>query len=190
MGVGGAAFDVTFETPTATFAVEYGERVTPDVQAYANISYTHDLMSDRMRQYLLDAGATLTALDGVNWEFIGRDRGLSFTAGGKFLMPVNLRIRPYVGGGLGILNLRRRITEDHLGDVSESFYDLSGGLYDGVISAGSVSANKPLAEVLLGVGGAFGQTYIDVGYRYRKAFNTFEPIEFGQLTFGIGVAWF
>ena len=187
-GIGGAAFSVEFEEPTAMFAVEYGERVHTDVQAYANLSYVTDLMSERMQQNLVLAGETLTVLDGILWEFEGRDRGMAFTVGGKFLMPITARFRPYVGGGLGILNLKRRISERDLGDVTDGFYGLTG-LNDGVMDAGATSATKPLAEILVGFGGAAGRTYVDIAYRYRRAFHSFEPIEFGQLTFGVGVAW-
>ena len=189
-GTGGAAFNLDFEDPSFTFAAEYGERVLHrDVQAYANFSYVDNLMSQRMRDNLVLAGEDLTALTGVPWQFSGHDRGLAFTIGGKFLFPADLKFRPYVGGGFGILNLRRYVTERDLGDVSETFYDLTG-LNDGVMDAGAVSANKPLAEILIGAGGAFGRTYIDVAYRYRKAFHSFEPIAFSQITFGIGYAWY
>ena len=185
---GGAAFDVKFDDPTATFAVEWGERLHHDVQAYANLGYVSNLMSDRMEDNLVLAGDTLTAIDGVLWEFKGRDRGIAFTVGGKWLAPIKSRMRPYIGGGFGLLNLQREITERDLGDVSEGFFLLTG-LNDGVFDAGDTSTTKPLGEILIGVSGAIGRAYLDVGYRYRKAFNSFEPIEFGQVTVGVGVAW-
>ena len=188
-GIGGATFNVDFEDPAFMFAAEYGERLHRDVQAYANFSYIDNLMSTRMRDNLVLAGDQLTASTGVPWEFTGHDRGMAFVIGGKFLMPADLKFRPYVGGGFGILNLRRYVTERDLGDVSESFYDLTG-LNDGVMDAGAISANKAMAEILIGAGGAFGRTYIDVAYRYRKAFHSFEPIEFSQITFGVGYAWY
>ena len=55
--------------------------------------------------------------------FAGRDRGLAFTMGGKFLIPADMKFRPYVGRrASGVLNLKRRITERDFGDVSETFY--------------------------------------------------------------------
>jgi hypothetical protein len=194
-GLGGAAFDLEFEQPSFTFAVEYGERLHRDVQAYANLSYIENLMSDRMDANLVAAGATLTALDGVLWEFAGRDRGLAFTVGGKFLMPINSRLRPYVGAGFGLLNLKRRITERDLGDVTDEYFLLgdlgvpSENLNDGRMRFGESAVTKPLGEVMLGVGGALGRAYVDVAYRYRHGFHSFEPVKFSQVTFGIGAAW-
>jgi hypothetical protein len=188
-GLGGATINLDFDHPAFMFAAEYGERLHRDVQAYANFSYMDNLMSQRMRDNLVLAGDDLTASTGVPWEFRGHDRGMAFVIGGKFLLPADLAFRPYVGGGFGILNLRRHITERDLGDVSEGFYELTV-LNDGVMDAGAISANKPLTEILIGAGGAFGRTYIDVAYRYRKAFHSFEPIAFSQVTFGIGYAWF
>jgi hypothetical protein len=185
---GGAAFDTNFEHPATSVAVEYGERLHRDVQAYAMFSYVENLMSTRMRSNLTEAGITFTQATGVPWEFRGRDRGLALTVGGKFLMPIAASFRPYVGGGLGVLNLRRRISERDLGDVSESFVLLTG-LNDGVIDADRVSATKPLGEVVLGAGGAAGRAYFDIAYRYRKAFHSFEQIHFSQVTAGVGLAF-
>jgi hypothetical protein len=186
--LGGAALNMDFKNPASVFAVEYGERVHHDVIAYANFNYVHNLMSTRMRDNLVVAGDDLTALTGVPWEFVGRDRGLAFSMGGKFLIPADMQFRPYVGGGLGILNLKRRIIERDFGDVSETFFEMTG-LNDGVIDAGTTSTTKPLAEVMLGVSGATGRTYLDFAYRYRRAFNSFERIQFSQITFGVGVAF-
>jgi hypothetical protein len=186
--LGGAAVNMDFERPAAAFAVEYGERVHQDVLAYANFGYVHDLMSARMQNNLDLASDALSAATGLPWEFTGRDRGLAFTMGGKFLIPADMKFRPYVGGGLGVLNLKRRITERDLGDYTELFYPTTG-LNDAVIDGGLTSTTKPLAEVMLGVSGAMGRTYIDVAYRYRRAFNSYEPIEFSQVTLGVGVTF-
>jgi hypothetical protein len=185
---GGAAVNINFEHPAATVGAEYGERIHRDVYAYAMLNYVDNVMSDRARNNLVLAGDALTAVTGVPWEFNGRDRGLAFTMGGKFMMPANMRVRPYVGAGFGIVNLKRRINERDLGDVTDEFYDLTL-LTDGVIDAGSTSITKPMAEVLLGIGGAMGRTYLDVAYRYRRGFHSFDEIEFSQLTMGVGVAW-
>ena len=163
-----------FENPSSAFAAEYGERVHRDVQAYANYSYVDNLMSSRMRNNLEVAGADLTAQTGSLWQFEGRDRGLAFTMGGKFLIPGDMKFRPYVGGGLGVLNLKRRITEQQRGDVSEAFYALTG-VNDGVIDAGETSVTKPLGEVVLGIGGAFGRTYVDVEYSTATCFTRPSP---------------
>ena len=179
--VGGAAFNLDFEHPTPTIAIEYGERVHHDVQAYANFSFVNNVMSDTMRQHLVTAGEMF---DDV---FSGRDRALTFSMGAKYLLPSDMKFRPYVGGGLGIINLKRRITEAEFGDVSDFFYALTG-LNDGVMNAGDTSVNKPLGEILVGVNGVSGKAFVDISYRYRRAFNPV-TVEFSQVTFAVGMAW-
>jgi hypothetical protein len=188
IGLGGVAFNTDFERPATALAVEYGERVHQDVLAYATLNYVANLMSERMRSNLVVAGRDLTQVSGVPWEFRGGDRGLAFSVGGKFLMPIASAYRPYFGAGFGALNLKRRIIERDLGDVSEDFFLLTG-LNDGVIDAGQTAVTRPLAELLVGVSGATGRTYVDIAYRYRKAFNSFEPIAFSQVTVGLGVGF-
>jgi hypothetical protein len=181
IGLGGASVNLDFEHPSTTLAIEYGERLHDDVQAYANVGFVSNLMSDVMRDHLVTAG------DLIGGEYTGRDRGLTFSLGGRFLWPSDMRFRPYVGGGFGLLNLKRRISERQFGDVSEFFYEATG-LNDGVIDASRTSVTKPLGEVMLGAAGTFGRTYVDVAYRYRHAFHA-QPVKFSQVTFGIGVAF-
>jgi hypothetical protein len=146
-------------------------------------------MSDQMRQNLVAAGEILTAGTGQLWEFRGHDRGLAFTAGAKYLFPTRSTLRPYVGGGFGVLNLDRTIRERDLGDVTGEFFLLTSLPGDGIIAATETYTTDPLAEAIVGVSGAFGRTFLDVSYRYRWGFHEYGPIEFSQLTVGVGVAW-
>src|SRR4029453_10142642 len=103
------------------------------------------------------------------------------------LLPSDMKFRPYVGGGLGIINLKRRITQSTFGDVSEFFYALTG-LNDGAINAGDPSINKPLGEILVGVNGVSGKAFVDISYRYRRGVKPV-TVEFSQVTFAVGMAW-
>ena len=80
---------------------EYGERVHRDVMAYANFTTCDNLMSSRMRDNLVVAGDDLTAQTGMPWQFAGRDRGLAFTMGGKFLIPADMSSVPMSAAGSG-----------------------------------------------------------------------------------------
>ena len=42
-------------------------------------------------------------------------------------------------------------------------------------------STKPLGEVVLGIGGAFGRTYVDVEYEYRYMFHSSEPVSSRRL---------
>jgi opacity protein-like surface antigen len=182
-GTGGAAFNHDFNNATASVAIEYGERISHNVSAYANLSYIENVMSDKMHQNLGDAGSMLSQ------QFTGHDRGLTFTMGGRYLMPTARRVRPYVGGGLGLANLKRTINEATFGDVSETFFFMTG-LNDGVIDAGKSSTTRPLGEVIAGVSAAFqNRAYVDVKYRYGHVFQTLENVDFSQVSFGVGVTF-
>ena len=183
VGIGGAAFNQDFKNGTTTVAMEYGERVSADVMAYANFSFIENMMSEQMRNNLVNASAAL------GQQFSGRDRGMAFTMGAKYLLPTARRFRPYFGGGFGLVNLKRSITEQSFGDVSESFFFMTG-LNDGVIDAGQNATTRPLGEVLVGVAAALkNRTYIDAKYRYGRVFNTVENVDFSQVSFGIGVTF-
>jgi opacity protein-like surface antigen len=171
---------------SAILGVEYGDRVGDHVTAFANLTYFNDLMTDRMRSNLVRASAMLAASTGSTWTLQGRDQGLAFSVGAKVAAALGSNVRPYVGAGVGAVNLRRKITEPAYGDVTESFVKVFG-LSDGNIANTSVSVTRPLAEALAGVNFVAGRTYVDFAYRYRQAFNLVEPIHFSQLSAGIGV---
>ena len=174
-GIGGAALTHEFGDVAPAFAVEYGERVHRDVYAYANLRYINDLMSEQMKSSL-DAASDLTGLN-----VSGRDRGLTFTLGAKYMFPPKWRFRPYVGGGAGAINLKRYIADQTFGDLI---------VYDGILDPGDRSATFPMGEAIIGFSGsASNRTYVDVSYRHGWAFNTPQSLEFGQLTFGVGVSF-
>jgi hypothetical protein len=180
--VGGAVLD---SETVATFAVEYGERISRHVQAYANLSYVDNVMTDTMRDNLVLAADALTTVSGSTYTFSGRDRGLAFTAGGKLVVP-GRTFRPYAGAGIGGIQLRRTIHEASLGDVTTSFVTETG-LSDGVLNVGDDTTSKPLGEIVAGVGINARKGYIDIGYRFRKVFHTSTPIDFSQLGVGFGI---
>jgi hypothetical protein len=175
---------VEFEPPTRpVFSVEYGENLNRDVQAYATFSYIENLMKRGLQDDLTATADLVTRLTGDRVEFIGRDRGLVFAAGAKYLIPASEAVRPYVGGGAGVLNIRRTIREPRLGDVTKA---ILGDFGLGEIEYTGVSLTRPMLEAALGVGVVAGQTYIDVGYRYRRAFHIGEQFDFSQFSAGIG----
>jgi outer membrane protein W len=169
-----------------TVAGEYGESVTRNSQAYANFSYFDNVMTDQMRNNLVAASSYIEQITGVRRSFSGRDRGLALTVGGKYV--VGSTVRPYVGAGLGGMQIRRTISEATLGDVSQAFAQ-QASLGDGVISAGATKEMKPLAEVVTGLGFVTRKAYVDIGYRYRRAFHSATTVEFSQVSVGIGAKW-
>jgi hypothetical protein len=183
IGVGGAAFNQDFDNPTTVVGGEFGERLHRDVYAYVGLTYLDNLMSQQMRDYLDQASGSLGA------SFTGRDRGLAFTLGAKFMLPTSARLRPYFGGGFGLLNLERTISDPLLGDVTRIFPAISG-LNDGVVPSGENATTNPLGELIVGFGGAFNRRgYFDIKYRYGHAFQSSVNVDFSQISAAIGVTF-
>ena len=173
-----------FLPPTEpVFSLEYGDDIHRDVQAYATFSYFENLMSRSMRDDLAATAAILTSLTGTPWEFQGRDRGLALVAGAKYLVPVSKAVRPYVGGGAGAFSLKRTIREPQLGDVTAA---VLGDFGLGDVALVKTGVTRPMVEGGFGVEILAGPTYIDVGYRYRRAFRLSEQFDLSQLSVGIG----
>lgn len=180
---GGSSFNQDFDNPSAVFGGEYGDRVHRDVFAYVSLMWIENLMSQQMRDNLVTGGEILGE------EVRGRDRGMAFTVGATYALPVNRRLRPFFGGGFGFVNLRRDISTASLGDITRLFPEMTG-LNDGVVEPGAESANKPLGELMVGYGGAFGKNgYFDVKYRYGRVFDSMENIDFSQVAASIGFSW-
>jgi opacity protein-like surface antigen len=184
--VSGSAGVASTGSNTPTFAVEYGEKVTRNSQAYANLSYFDNVMTDQMQDNLTAAAASIKSITGLTRSFSGRDRGLAFTAGGKY--QPGTRVRPYIGAGGGGFHVERTITESSLGDVSLAFAQETP-FGDGLVPAGSTSATMPLAEAVAGIGFVTRNMYIDVGYRYRHVFHTMTDLDLSQVAVGIGAKW-
>jgi opacity protein-like surface antigen len=167
--VGGGA---SISTPqnALTLNAEVAENVTPNLQAYMSAGYYDNVMSQAARNQLAQVGATLTAVTGSTWVFEGRDRARSFTVGGKFLVPTGTAFRPYIGAGVGAINFRRTIREQSRGNITNA-YLAQFGAADGIVDPSQTNTTKPMTEIAAGVGAAIQRAYIDIGYRYRKAYH-------------------
>jgi opacity protein-like surface antigen len=166
------------------FGVEIAENLARHAQAYVNFSYFDNLMDDSLRNALDARAASLTTLTGDPWSFSGRDRGMSLVAGGKYVFGGGI-VRPYVGGGAGVINLKREVVEARLGDVTQAvFNDYHLGEAD--LSLSTLGVTTSLVEGTVGVGIGSGHTHFDIGYRYRSAFGLTNKLDFSTVTAGIG----
>jgi len=170
----------------ALFGAEVGENLTSHVQAYANFTYFDNLITDSAQSYLANLSATLTRLTASSWNLTGNDRGLAFSGGAKYLMLPGSAIRPYVGAGPGLINIRRTIYETDLGEISNEVLAVFGAP-DGGINPEKEGSFKPMVEFAAGAGIAAGRTYVDVGYRFNKIYKTAEPLSFSQFKVGVGM---
>ena len=185
--IGGGGASIGTPQTAITLSAEIAENVRPDVQVYMSAGYYDNLMSQTARNELAALGASLTSVTGTPWQFAGRDRGRSFTVGAKFLVPTATPARPYFGAGFGALNLRRTIREQNRGNVTDAFLAYYGS-GDGVIDITQSNTTKPMGELAAGIGAAIGRAYVDLGYRYRKAFHTAnQTFDVSQVGVALGV---
>jgi hypothetical protein len=181
--VAGASFG---DQQTPLFGAEIGENINRHVQAYASFTYFDDLITDTAQAYLTDLSATLTTLTATQWSLTGYDRGLAFSGGAKYVMASGSVVRPYVGAGPGLINIRRSIYEPDLGEVSDEVLAVFGAP-DGAIDPAKEGSFKPMLEFVAGAGFYAGRTYVDVGYRFNKIYRTSEPLSFSQFKVGVGM---
>jgi hypothetical protein len=92
------------------------------VQVYISAAFTTDIMSQAAKDEIALVGDALEAITLQPWSLEGRDRARSFTVGGKFLVPTGSPVRPYIGGGLGVLNIHRFIRGSIPGNITDGLW--------------------------------------------------------------------
>jgi hypothetical protein len=167
--------------------VEVGQRIGRHGQGYFGVSYLDNLMRQSLTDDLDATASRLATLTGDSWAFTGKDRGVSVIGGGKYLFGGGT-IRPYVGGGAGLINLKRTVTDVRMGDVTRAVFN-DFDLGDAELSLATESVIKPLVEGAFGVEMGSGRVHFDVGLRYRQAFGLAEALNFTQIGVGFGYRW-
>lgn len=180
--VAGTTFGTQTQT-VATFAGEYGDDVHPRVQAHVTISYFDNLLTQDLETELSQLSAGLTTVSGTSWSLQGRDRAVTMVLGGRYLIATQGTFRPYVGGGGGVINLKRSISDARAGIVTADVLEEFGV---GEFSLIGRSVTRPLLEAAVGVGVYRGPVYVDIGYRFNRAFHLTEPLDFSRVAVGIG----
>ena len=182
--IAGGGSTINAPQNSLTISAEIAENVTRPLQVYMGAAFYDNVMSQAARDQLAQAGTVLTALTGNQWVFEGRDRARSFTVGTRYLFATSSSVQPYVGGGLGAINFRRTVHELTRGNITEA-YLAQFGSPDGVVDSTQTNTTRPMTEVAVGVAMAVKKAYVDVGYRWRKAYHTLnDSFEIS----GVGVA--
>ena len=117
----------------------------------------------------------------------GYDRGLAFGGGAKYLFSTpGSSVRPYVGAGPGLMNIRRTIYETNRGEISNEVLAVFGAP-DGNVNPEKEGSFKPTVQFMAGAGFAAGRTYVDIGYRFNRVYKTAESLSFSAFKVGVGM---
>jgi len=171
------------------FSAEIAESVTTDVEVYVAFSYFDNLMSDEARAELDEVSTQLSFATGMAWSFQGRDRGRSITAGAKYLIRTAAPLRPFVGAGIGVINLRRTISEQSRGNLTTAYLSQFGGSA-GVVDLSQTNTNKPLGELAAGVAVVVRRAYVQFDYRFRKPFHSGDAgLDIATAGVSVGIAF-
>ena len=184
--IGGGGLSIGLPEMSAMLSAEAAENVRPDIQVYLTATFYDDVMSEEARDMLAAASAAMTSATGTTWEFSGRDKARSVSLGVKYLVPTASGVRPYIGGGFGVINLRRVITEQRLGTVTDA-YLAQFGAPDGLIDPTQSNTNRPMGELAGGVGFVVRRAYVDFGFRYRTVFHSPGQVNLSQAGVSLGL---
>lgn len=175
-------------TKSGNLSGEIGQGLGRYAQAYVNLTYFDDLMTDATRAQLVTLGSVLTSATATPWSFTGRDRGRAVTAGARVLLPTG-SVRPFVGAGAGALNVERTITEQTRGDMSQQVASQFGSLGDTTVNPSDSSATHAIGEVVAGVAVLVGRLHVEGTYRYRRAFHGIDGLHLSQAGVAAGVSF-
>jgi opacity protein-like surface antigen len=185
--IGGAGIAVDGPR-TAGLSFEIAERAGRYAQVYANFIYFDDLMTDATRDQLATLGSVLTSATATPWSFTGRDRGRAFSVGARVLLPTGLPVRPFVGGGVGAINVKRIIVEQSRGDLTTEVLS-QFSLGDTVVDATQASTTRPMLEGIGGVAAVAGRLHVEVAYRYRRALHAVQALDVSQAGVAVGLSF-
>lgn len=186
--VTGAAGVLVGAPNSGNISAEVGQTLGRRTQAYVNLTYFDDVMTDASRAALAALGTTLTATTATPWSFAGRDRGRAVTAGARVLLSTG-SVRPFVGAGAGALNVEQIITDQTRGDVSQQIASQFGTLSGGLVNTAQSSATHAIGEAIGGVAVLVGRLHIEGSYRYRRPFHDITGLHLAQAGVAVGVSF-
>ena len=155
-GVGGATF---MAETSGLFGVDAGVHLTRNVVVFGQAGRMNNVLPQDIQDDIDDAAVQLEAFFGRPWLFDAKVRA-SYAGGGvRYFLPVRARLRPYVTGGVGMVNYAGSLRERELGDVLDLAISLD------VVESDDVKGTEIAYEVGGGIVVPRGRLLIDAGYR-------------------------
>jgi opacity protein-like surface antigen len=185
--VEGVAQSAISNVTSQSFGVEGGFTIVPSVQIYAELGQVANVATD-------DISASAQKIAGVisqtqsNVGYNVKEPVTFFVAGGKYLVPMDGKLQPYVMGGFGVAKVKQDVT------FSVSGTDVTSNL--ALPQYGSVQLGSDLSgtftKPMLSVGGgvmwsAWKQLVVDIQYRYGHIYAPDSGININRIGVGIGI---
>ncbi len=183
----GVAQSAISNVTSQSFGVEGGFTIVPSVQIYAELGQVANVATD-------DISASAQKIAGVisqtqsNVGYNVKEPVTFFVVGGKYLVPMDGKVQPYVMGGFGVA----KVTQDVSFSVSGT--DVTSNL--ALPQYGSVQLGSDLSgtftKPMLSVGGgvmwsAWKQLVVDIQYRYGHIYAPDSGININRIGVGIGI---
>jgi opacity protein-like surface antigen len=183
----GVAQSAISNVTSQSFGVEGGFTVMAHVQIYAEVGQVSNVatadISNAAQQI---AGVISQTQSNVGYNV--KQPVTFFVAGGKFLVPMDGKLQPYVMGGFGVAKVKQDVTFSVNGaDVTNS---LSQPQYGSVQLGSDLSGS--FTKPMLSLGGgvmwpAWKQLVVDIQYRYGRVFAPDSGININRFGVGIGI---
>ncbi|HEY1909533.1 MAG TPA: outer membrane beta-barrel protein [Vicinamibacterales bacterium] len=183
----GVAQSAISNVTSQSFGVEGGFTVMPRLQIYAEAGQVSNVATAQISSAAQQIAGVISQTQS-NVGYSVKQPVTFFVAGGKFLVPMDGKLQPYVMGGFGVAKVKQDATFSVNGtDVTSS---LAQPQYGSVQLGSDLSGTftKPMLSIGGGVmWAAWQRLVVDVQYRYGRVFAPDQGININRIGVGIGV---
>ncbi len=185
----GLAQSAISNVTSQSFGVEGGFTVMPHVQIYAEVGQVSNVATAEVSTAAQQiAGVVSQTQSNVGYNV--KQPVTFFVAGGKFLIPMDGKLQPYIMGGFGVAKVKQDVTFSVNGaDVTNN---LAQPQYGSVQLGSDLSGT--FTKPMLSLGGgvmwpAWKQLVVDIQYRYGHVYAPDSGININRLGVGIGIGF-
>lgn len=185
--VEGVAQSAISNVTSQSFGAEFGFTVIPHVQVYVEAGQITNVATDDISTSAQQIAGVISQTQS-NVGYNVKEPVTFFVAGGKYLVPMDGKLQPYVMGGFGVAKVKQDVTFSVNGaDVTSN---LAQPQYGSVQLGSDLSGTFTKPMLSLG-GGAmwpvWKQLVIDLQYRYGRVFAPDSGININRFGVGVGI---
>ena len=168
---------VTFQTQSdGVFGGEVAVNVHPILQLYGGVNLMQNVLPRSVQADLDELSQGLTTATGTVWDFNASARAVTGVGGVRLRLPTGSAWRPYALAGAGIANLKLKVSEIDLGDITDDVAQELGA---------DASTTRPFLELGGGLEIPVGALFIDAGYRFGRIVAD-DGLNMSRVHFSIG----